>query len=336
MKPPLTRNQPLYEEVLKCGYVLPAHPPLGCRDEGQRWRKSLLCDQGAWWRDFLEPLGTGNRLLRKPRGWYLPRPREVQIGVCGIRSKDTLCWKWAAMQNQHKAQKVDSYPLARFNTWQIPEQPFPSVTLGALQELVRRVGSFLPSWACPVQTRGINCRDSCSLGGLPVPSAHSSSTTLQQSLQPILWWIQGGLGMGFWVLAGGCHTVRNASDAKKRASSRLNLSLCLYLHVRYPRREGRTCQCVSDHLEAEELRAKLKTKMWNACAQPDFSEYLYPCSWRDLILFPPGAFSPRSEGAEALVGGCPCEPCSLPQNYQNSDLTAPQGFCFPQVWYLLN
>jgi len=28
------------------------------------------------------------------------------------------------MQNQHKAQKVGSYPLARFNVWQIPKQPF--------------------------------------------------------------------------------------------------------------------------------------------------------------------------------------------------------------------
>lgn len=152
-----------------------------------------------------------------------------------------LGWKWAAKQNQHKVQKVGSYPLARFNVWQIPEQPFPSVTLGALQELVRQVGSYQVELAlCRhegliADTRAVWGACLCHHPtALPPPCSNPCNPPCN------------GFGVALvWV--SGCwqetRTARNAGDAERRARSRLNLALCLYLHARHLGRKGRSCQC---------------------------------------------------------------------------------------------
>lgn len=121
----------------------------------------------------------------------------------------------------------------------------------------------------------------------------------------------------------------------------LQLSYLLYPHAGHPRRKRRTWQCWEwSPSRAAELKGKQETKTWSACAHLGFFKHLCFCSWRGLILFPPsplGVFSPCSEGVETLMGGCPYEPCCRTVRLgQESDLTAPQGFCFPQVWYLLN
>lgn len=142
------------------------------------------------------------------------------------------------MQNPHKAQKAGSYPLARYNVWQIPEQAFPSGTLGALQELARRVGSY--------QVELSLCRHEGLIG--ETRAVWGACRCLQPPALPppcsnpchLSW---DGFGVGFWVLVGDCRTTRNAGDAERRAFFKLNLALCLYLHVRHPRRKGRMCQC---------------------------------------------------------------------------------------------
>lgn len=76
MKPALMGNQPLHEEVLKHGYVLPVHPPLRCRDEGQRRR------------DFSVPKGHDGEAFCS----------HWELGTASSRSQEAgispLLWTW--------------------------------------------------------------------------------------------------------------------------------------------------------------------------------------------------------------------------------------------------
>lgn len=141
------------------------------RDRGGETAFPVPCGHDG--RVFWSHWELGNHLLRRPRGWYHGGGNE---GVWHQERSDLILgWKWTALQNQHKAQTRDNFSLASFDVWQVPEQPFPSVTLGALQELVR----FSWSCSCPVQTRGTCHTWGMCAGGLPVPSSSS-----QLSLPP--------------------------------------------------------------------------------------------------------------------------------------------------------